>query len=101
MQRGVAEGHDWLRPTPCTYGSAKQCGQAMAAAHHAPGTKVFTVKGSDLPSLASARGQEMSSTYVRGELRAGGAAALRRLVSDGVLPAAAANVLEEELVRVL
>eukprot|EP01063_Lacrimia_lanifica_P002380 TRINITY_DN11246_c0_g1_i1.p1 TRINITY_DN11246_c0_g1~~TRINITY_DN11246_c0_g1_i1.p1 ORF type:complete len:179 (+),score=59.02 TRINITY_DN11246_c0_g1_i1:45-581(+) len=86
MCNAAAAASTWLQPTPCAYGSAKACGQAMVATQHAPNTRVYTVKGGELPALAKCAGQELSSTYVRREMRAGGVGAVRRLAAAGVLP---------------
>ena len=96
----LAAGSDWLRPTPCTYGSARQCGAAMLA-DHAPGTQVIAIKGRDLPSLKTASdGRTLSSTLVREEVEAGGVAAVRRLAKSGALPPEVASELEALLAGV-
>ena len=96
----LAAGSDWLRPTPCTYGSARQCGAAMLA-DHAPGTQVIAIKGRDLPSLKTASdGRTLSSTLVREEVEVGGVAAVRRLAKSGALPPEVASELEALLTSV-
>ena len=38
---------DWLRPTPKTFGSARECAEAMIATQHAPEMHIIIVRGSD------------------------------------------------------
>ena len=98
MCNEAAAASKWLRPTPCPFGSAKQCGQAMVEVNHRCNTAVLIVRGSDLPALlSSSRGQTVSSTYVRDTVRTGGVAAVRRLALDGVLPPTVAKSLELQL----
>ena len=95
MCNAIAESVEWLQPTPRTFGSAKECGAAMAE-EFGPNITIITVKGSDAP-LLTFRGEPLSSTLVRRKMRTGGVPALRWLVAGRVLPAPVLEVLAELL----
>ena len=95
MCNAVASSIDWLGVTPTQFGSAKACGVAMVAQHHAPQTSVVVVRGRDVELLTTSSGETISSTLVRREVRAGGAKAIGRLAASGVILPAVADVLQQ------
>mmetsp|Transcript_46675 Transcript_46675/g.122578 ORF Transcript_46675/g.122578 Transcript_46675/m.122578 type:complete len:459 (+) Transcript_46675:126-1502(+) len=100
MCNEVSADTDWLQPTTHAMYSAKKYGERMVTERHRRDTKVICVKGSGLPSLSrNVFGKEISSTYIRQELYAGGAARIQNLVNEGSLPPAAGRVLTELLAK--
>ena len=98
MCNAIAAESDWLRPTPRTFGSARDCGQAMIAAQHPPRTRIVAVKGRDLPALTTTKdGRELSSSLVRHQIKVGGSAGVRALAKAGALPWAVASKMEEHV----
>jgi hypothetical protein len=99
MCNAAAGESDWLQPTPRTFGSARECGKAMVESGNFWPCRIVVVKGRDAPLLTTRVGKEktetVSSTFVRREMQAGGARALKRLTAGGVLPLPVAVVLKE------
>jgi phosphopantetheine adenylyltransferase len=96
MTNAAAAETSWVQPTDHVEYSAKKFGKEIVGLRHKPGTKVYEIKGASLPALSKDRhGNELSSSYIRREIYAGGVDAVHRLTASGALPPAVGRILEE------